>query len=310
MKFLKTALWAAALATQTFAGEDGSLSGDVSNPGQTSPRTGIFLDSPIINIGYRTETLEGVTNSLGEYNYVNGETVTFFIGALELPCAPASATITPLDLVSTKDTLNPAVVNIVRLLQTLDRDGNPDNGIEITGTAKASATQVDFTLPESDFESSHAVVNLVVNGGQETAITSLIAVSDAVSHFEGSLVENDIDFIPNFTITGTWINNETENDLLVFVFFRDGTYLHAEVDLDDHDETSGMEWGTYSRDSETGKMTVAQVFDRNGGTGLTDAAGGAIALFTTISDDVLTLSFDDNQNGSIDEGESLEFQRQ
>ena len=35
---------------------------------------GIFFDSPVI------KSLEGITNALGEYKYLPGETVTFFIG--------------------------------------------------------------------------------------------------------------------------------------------------------------------------------------------------------------------------------------
>ena len=93
-------------------------------------KTGVFLDSPVINIGYETETQNGSTNSQGEYNYLTGETVTFFIGDLKLPTAPATGTVTPLELAGTQDTSNATVINIIRLLQTLDKDGNPDNGMK------------------------------------------------------------------------------------------------------------------------------------------------------------------------------------
>ena len=61
--------------------------------GDSEPQiiSGVLLDSPVINIGYRTETQEGVTNARGEFNYVAGETVTFFIGDLVFPPVPASA---------------------------------------------------------------------------------------------------------------------------------------------------------------------------------------------------------------------------
>ena len=49
--------------------------GGSSNP----PSIGTFVDSPVINIGYRTETQNGVTNSRGEFNYFPGETVTFLL---------------------------------------------------------------------------------------------------------------------------------------------------------------------------------------------------------------------------------------
>jgi len=49
----------------------------------SSALTGTFVDSPVINIGYRTATQNGNTNSRGEFRYLAGERVTFFIGDLE-----------------------------------------------------------------------------------------------------------------------------------------------------------------------------------------------------------------------------------
>ena len=45
--------------------------------GSDSPSTltGVFIDSPVINIGYRTATQNGDTNSRGEFKYLAGETV-------------------------------------------------------------------------------------------------------------------------------------------------------------------------------------------------------------------------------------------
>lgn len=165
-------------------GGDGGDGGDSSNP---APKTGVFLDSPVINIGYRTATQVGVTSVLGEYNYLQGETVTFFIGALEFAPTQATGVLTPLEIAGTQDINNPAVINMIRLLQTLDQDGNPDNGITITETAKTAATQVNFGLSELDFESSSAVLNLITNAGQDNATTQLVGTADAIAHFEQTL---------------------------------------------------------------------------------------------------------------------------
>lgn len=155
-------------------------------------KTGVFIDSPVINIGYKTETQEGVTNAAGEYLYQEGESVTFFIGDLKFPSAKAKQTITPLDLAQAKITTAPKVLNIIRLLQSLDKDGNPANGITITETAKATATQVNFDFSTSDFQSSSAVVSLVSNAGQDTAVTALIDQNTAVLHLNQQLEANGI----------------------------------------------------------------------------------------------------------------------
>ncbi|MBU2869339.1 PKD domain-containing protein [Colwellia sp. E2M01] len=153
--------------------------------------TGVFLDSAVINIGYRTETLEGVTNSLGEYNYLPGETVTFFIGDLEFPAVTAKGTVTPLDLAETDKTNDTTVVNIIRLLQTLDQDSDPANGLTITDTAISVATPVDFSLSESEFEALPAITSLIANAGQDdSTINTLISTDDAIAHFQETLYSN------------------------------------------------------------------------------------------------------------------------
>lgn len=107
-------------------------------------------------------------------------------------------------------------------------------------------------------------------------------------------------------ILGSWINNTTENDFLAFIFYDDGSYVHMEVDFNDPDEISGMEWGTYSVDENTGLVTVTQIFDKNGTTGLTDFVGTP-DLYVDVEGDILTIFVDENGNGTIDD--TLELQR-
>jgi hypothetical protein len=173
-------------------------SDDDEGPSEPFINTGVFLDSPVINIGYRTETLEGVTNAQGEYEYLAGETVTFFIGDLELPAQTAKGVVTPLDLAATTDVNDAEVVNIIRLLQTLDKDGNPDNGLTITDAAKSSAVQVDFTLPTDQFASSAAVTNLITGAQLDTPVTELISIANAITHFESQLA---------ITLTDVFLND-------------------------------------------------------------------------------------------------------
>lgn len=169
----------------------GSGSDSSSTSGPSGPETGIFVDSQVINVGYRTETQSGSTNSLGEFNYMPGETVTFFIGDLEFPETEAKIVVTPLDLANTTDVRNAVVINIIRLLQTLDKDGDADNGIEITQDAINAATQVDFSLGESDFEDSTAVKNLLTSAADlDSPVSELVNTEDAIQHFEESLETN------------------------------------------------------------------------------------------------------------------------
>lgn len=397
--------------------------------GSDSPSTltGVFIDSPVINIGYRTATQNGDTNSRGEFKYLAGETVNFFIGDLEFPPVLAAEVLTPLDMADTDDVAHHMVINIIRLLQLLDKDGDPDNGINITQTAKDNAVFLNFDLSVEGFEAQIGIDLFIANGGQDTAQSDLVDTVLALVHFVASLIlsgeidsedepvdnqsligtweiasPTDADFYmlslledgtyvhaevneidPNFLsgmewgtydvvglgeitttqnfnnngnaglsdfdgsgprlrliaqpsgslmyapdtnndgisdgvfglrrvdsegLLGTWLSTTTANDLLMIVFFDDGTYFHGEVDEDDDTEISGMELGTYERDEDTGLLTVSQTFDNNGDTGLTDFTGvGAPNIFLNIEGDTLTATIDEDGDELIDE--TIVFER-
>ena len=167
-----------------------SCSDDEATPaasGADTTLSGKLIDSTVSNIGYKTETQSGVTSNAGVYKYKAGETVTFFIGNLEFPSTSANSIVTALDLARTADKSDAAVINMNRLLLSLDEDGDPDNGIQITEAAKTSAAAIDFSLPVSSFETDTNLVNLVNNGGQ--TIPGLVSVESATNHFNDTLAE-------------------------------------------------------------------------------------------------------------------------
>lgn len=164
--------------------------GDDSGDNQdANVREGVFLDGRVANLRYRTATQEGVTGSSGYFHYLDGEVITFAIGDLELPSAVAGPTLTPLDLVGTDDVNANAVVNIVRLLISLDSDGNPDNGINIDELAHGAATAFEFDQEVGAFAQSSAVVNLLNASGSSN--TELVPLDQALGHFQTTL-ENQV----------------------------------------------------------------------------------------------------------------------
>lgn len=156
--------------------------------------TGIFYDSPVINIGYRTETLKGMTNSQGEFMYKDGENITFFIGDLVFPTTKATVIVTPFELAGTQDITSPRVVNILRLLQTLDKDDIADNGLMITNNAIEAATQVDFSLSIEEFETLSQILTLITNAGKNNIPSALIDRGEAITNFSEALAA--IDYSP------------------------------------------------------------------------------------------------------------------
>lgn len=270
MKKLNVSLLGIALVL-VGCGGSGSSSNDSDSEKQTSTQIGVFLDSPISNIGYKTKSFEGTTNLLGEYKYAEGETVTFFIGNLKFPAVTAGATVTPLDIVGTKDTSDSTVVNIIRLLQTLDTDGDPSNGITISDAAIANATQVDFGLSKGDFEASSAVIDLVSDSGQDTPMTGLISTADAISHFETELAKNSVKY---GSIVGSWVFEGA--DFVVLTILDDGRFIWSETN---GEEPNGMEAGDYLYNENAGTLSFsASIIDNNGDGGIDGIIAGTVEV--------------------------------
>jgi hypothetical protein len=161
----------------------GGSSSSSDNPNSDTVLTGQFVDSQVANIGYETASQSGFTNANGEFSFIAGESVTFSIGDATFPATTAKALITPLDILDSSDTSEESVVNMARLLQTLDEDGNPENGIQITDDAHTQAMSLEIDFTSDTFEDD--VVNLVANSG--SLLTSLIDSASAEQHLEQTL---------------------------------------------------------------------------------------------------------------------------
>ena len=146
--------------------------------------TGVFLDAVVSGVNYQTATKSGVTNSDGEYNYVAGEQVTFSVGGVVLGTALAGPVVTPLLLVDgAADATDPRVVNIVRLLLSLDSDGIPDNGIDITPDMHTAAAALSLDFDSATFDTdAQSLLETVIGAG-----TLLVDASVAQTHFNTTL---------------------------------------------------------------------------------------------------------------------------
>ncbi|KZZ36664.1 MULTISPECIES: hypothetical protein [unclassified Oleiphilus] len=131
-------------------------------------RTGSFIDSPVSGLYYETETQSGMTNERGEFSYSDGEQVKFSIGGIYLGTSEAQELITPFDLSgsaplnseksiitslqSTDISSFDRVINIATLLQALDQDGEPENGIDLGNAhTELELSTINFYVKASQF---------------------------------------------------------------------------------------------------------------------------------------------------------------
>jgi hypothetical protein len=145
---------------------------------ESSKKTGVFVDSPVGNIAYSTESTSAYTTVNGEFKYYQGESITFKIGDIELPVTPAKSIVTPFDVVGTTNTKSVSLINIARLLQTLDIDGDSANGITISDEAHVAATGMQLSFESATFDED--VINLIANAG--SVQVSLVPEEAAISH--------------------------------------------------------------------------------------------------------------------------------
>ncbi|MFH0768196.1 MAG: CocE/NonD family hydrolase, partial [Chloroflexota bacterium] len=179
-----------------------------------SKETGVFYDSPVQGLIFKTETESGRTNEKGEFTYRVGDTVTFSIEGIILGSCLGKEMVTPADLVPeaagfVANIINQKVSNMSRFLQSLDEDGDVEDGITISTKTRRVVNKykgkINFEQSEEDFSTDTNVVALFKELG-----VRLRSAAEARNHLRRSILG---------------IRKMTD----VKVPMRDGTYLLADV---------------------------------------------------------------------------------
>jgi len=118
--------------------------------------TGRLVTLPIRGIGYRTSTQRGVTNGHGEFRYLPGERVTFFIGNADFPVASAGPAVTPYDMGTTRN----EPINVARLLHSVRTESIGTLSIPAFVTQWASSP-IDFAVAPCVFAQQPAVAKMM-----------------------------------------------------------------------------------------------------------------------------------------------------
>ena len=172
----KTLLALTILGTLSACGGGGG--GSSAGIGPLTPLVGQLVDGPVANVTYETSSgLRGTTNASGNYAYRGGDTVKFSIGKVILGEGLAGPITTPIDLVSGAIALDhPNVVKILQVLQTLDDDLDPANGINISAAvvSRLSALPAETNIKDlSDLTAS--VINPAFASGAPALKTAAVA---------------------------------------------------------------------------------------------------------------------------------------
>ena len=176
--------WIAAMALCACGG--GGSDGEVV-PTAVAAGQGKFVDGPVSGLAYICGAHHGVTSAAGEFNYIKrGDACVFKIGGITLGSALVANVLTPVDLVAeAKDETDPAVINMARLLLSLDADGDASNGLSIDEAAsdRLAMATLDFRLDAAAFETqAETLVGSAIIG------RALVSSDQACAHLKASLL--------------------------------------------------------------------------------------------------------------------------
>jgi len=141
-----------------------------------NPKVGVFVDNTVAGLYYSCSSseegiLDTVTDTLGQFTCEDGDSVSFYLGSSFLGTVKVTDIITPLVLF---DGNEKAALNFARLIQTLDKDSDLTNGIEITqGIALPLKETIQFTSYSFDKDMQKILGNV-----------KLVTAEDAQQHLD------------------------------------------------------------------------------------------------------------------------------
>jgi hypothetical protein len=214
--------------------------------------TGMLVDSPVGGVSYATSSgVTGTTAADGSYKFNPGDTVTFKIGGVTLGTTNANGIISPMELSSGSAV---KLQNLLVLMQSLDSDGDPANGITIPAAAAlALPASVDLATATATFASS-------ANTGLQAAMTAG-AISGAIKttaaaneHFKTqglSLLASNI-----------WVQQSTDSGgqthTVVLRLDSTGSYLQIEAGSTEY-ANGPLQPATSATGLEVGRVQVSGV---------------------------------------------------
>jgi hypothetical protein len=181
------------------------------------PRRGHFIDSPVGGLTFDTPTHWGTTDESGGFDHFPGERVELAVGPVALGTPLADHRISPLDIYPGADTDDARVINMARLLQSLDVDANTSEGIAITDDVIECLDEAYETLglTSVDFASDTQVEALIegtISACETVDGVTLEAVSaeDAKAHLDkvldSSMFRKNVSRSPDLTSSKSKLN--------------------------------------------------------------------------------------------------------
>lgn len=156
---------------------------------KAQPVLGVFLDSAVEGLDYNANGIKGSTSNIGGFVCNTGDTVNFAIGGINLGSAGCASVLSPLQLASSSNHRDDAVVNRLMFLQLLDQDNDPSNGIQIDTSVKTalSSHNIDFSASSTNFNLAMSALQARLPAAYQARTVDIDRRALAKEHFENTL---------------------------------------------------------------------------------------------------------------------------
>lgn len=169
-------------------GGDGASTDNGNNSGNggnaTKPAlTATFIDSAVAGLNYTCGNYSDVTNSQGQFLFNDGDTCTFKLGSIplgETQVKKGQTLVTPYTIAEKGD--KDRAIRIAALLQTMDGNNNPDDGIQLV---KEEVAKLGNTLRFDSDDAFNTSLNEALKAVQPGK--TVVDTATAAAHMNASL---------------------------------------------------------------------------------------------------------------------------
>ncbi|MGL5392786.1 MAG: hypothetical protein ACRDA8_15655, partial [Shewanella sp.] len=164
-------------------GGDGASTDNGNNGGNATKPAGsaTFIDSPVEGLAYTCGSYSAFTNKQGQFFFNDGDTCAFKLGSIllgETQVKNGQTLVTPYTIAKNGD--KDIAIRIAALLQTMDADNDPKNGIELR---KEQVANLGNTIKfDSDFD-----ISLKAALKQAQINKEVVDTTTAAAHMNDSL---------------------------------------------------------------------------------------------------------------------------
>lgn len=225
-------------------------------------KTGLFTYNAASGVKYETNSgLSGTTSNKGEFQYKDGDYVSFSIGDTQIgDRVVAKPVVMESDLSQDRDSR----INIITFLQSFDADRDTENGIQISSKAHEalSGTRLNFQQDVNHFSQDLSFLKAVYKAGLETPIEAETALKQAQKAFYKD-------------IQGVWQYPQAQSgshpDVLMYID-ANGEFTLGQFTTADENGKPGVEVGKLDWDATNTRLLPKINIDTNGRWGLSGNA--------------------------------------